>query len=215
MARNIYVFRHGVTDYNVQKRMQGYLDIPLNANGIAQAKALAKRLSGVKLDCIYTSPLSRAADTAKIVAEINGIKVIPVAGLSEWNMGAFCGHIVRLTEDPKDTPFDLSSDIVYVPRALIKDEDYTPEQGESYNMFKKRICETMADIMKNTDAKNIGIAAHGGVVKVLVREFTNWELERGGMPNAEYLCMQWDDKRFSVPERPNWLIEQASKTLCY
>ena len=215
MIRNIYVFRHGETDYNVQKRMQGYLDIPLNANGIAQAQALAKRLSDVKLDCIYTSPLSRAADTAKIVAEINGIKVIPVAGLSEWNLGTFCGHIVRLTEDPKDTPFDLSSDIVYIPRALIADDDYIPEKGESYNMFKKRICETMTNIMKNTDAKNIGIASHGGVIKVLVREYTNWKLERGGMPNAEYFQMQWDDNRFSVPEKPSWLIEQASKNICY
>ncbi len=216
MARNIYIFRHGETDYNVQKRMQGYLDIPLNANGIAQAQDLAHKLSYIKLDCIYSSPLSRAMETAKIVAQHNNIKVIPKNGLSEWNLGTFCGHIVRLTEDPKDTPLNLSSDIVYVPRALIKDDDFIPEKGESYNMFKKRILETMMEIMKNTAAKNIGIASHSGVVKVLIQEFTNWKLERGGMPNAGYFKMQWDNKQFSVPEKPNWLIaQQSSKNICY
>lgn len=216
MKRNIYVFRHGETDYNVQKRMQGYLDIPLNANGIAQAHELANKLSNIKLDCIYSSPLSRAAETARIVADAKNIKIIPENRLSEWNLGVFCGHIVRLTEDPKDTPFDLNSDIVYIPRALIADNDYVPENGESYNMFKKRICDAMIDIMKNTTAINIGIASHSGVVKVLIREFTNWKLERGGMPNAGYFQMQWDGKKLSVPEKPVWLVaQQASKTICH
>ena len=67
MKRNIYIFRHGETDYNVNKRMQGWLDVPLNKNGIAQAEMLYKKMSNIKMDCVYSSPLSRALDTAKIV----------------------------------------------------------------------------------------------------------------------------------------------------
>lgn len=215
MERTIYIFRHGETDYNVQKRMQGYLDIPLNENGFTQARDLAEKLSDVRFDCIYSSPLSRAIETAKIVAQKDNVKIITEPGFAEWNLGVFCGHIIRLTEDAKDTPYDLNDDIVYIPRALISDDDYVPQNGESYNMFAKRVNDAILNIMKNTDAQNIGIATHGGVVKVLIRTLTNWKLMRGGMPNAAVLKMQWDGERLVVPEKPDWLIESESKNIAY
>ena len=69
MPKNLYIFRHGETDFNVANRAHGIIDIPLNKNGIAQAHALAEQLSKVHLDVIYTSKLSRAKQTAQIVAE--------------------------------------------------------------------------------------------------------------------------------------------------
>ena len=65
MKKIVYIFRHGETDSNSQKRMQGWLDVPLNANGVAQARVLAQRLADVKFDVVYSSPSSRALDTAR------------------------------------------------------------------------------------------------------------------------------------------------------
>jgi len=204
MKRDIYIFRHGETDYNVNKRMQGWLDIPLNKNGIAQAKMLSKKMSNIELDCVYSSPLSRALDTAKIVAK--DTKIITDDGLKEWNLGVFCGKIIHLNNEPADTPIDMNMDIVNVPFALLSNDDYVPKGGESYNIFKQRVCDTIINIMKNTDSKTIGISTHAGVIKILIKQFTNLDWPRGGIPNAEYLKMQWDGKKLSVPECPKWLL---------
>lgn len=64
---NIYVIRHGQTDYNLIGKFQGQVDIPLNENGIAQAQKSAKELSEVKFDAVFSSPLKRALKTAQIV----------------------------------------------------------------------------------------------------------------------------------------------------
>ena len=211
MKQDFYIFRHGQTDYNAEKRVQSFLDIPLNNTGIEQAQALSKNLTGVKFDCIYSSSLSRALETAKIVVGKKNIKIITNPGLRERNLGVLCGKIMNLTDEPADTPVDLSKDTVDMPAALLFNGDYTPENGESDNDFIKRVCDTMIDIAKHTDAKTIGIATHGGVIGALVRHFT--DLNFSGMPNAEYLKMQFDGKNFSLSEPPKWLLKNNQITL--
>lgn len=209
MKLDFYLFRHGETDHNVNKRMQGWLDIPLNQNGVQQAKQLAKKLSNINFDCIYSSPLSRALDTAKIVSEKNKTKIILEEGLKEWNLGVFCGKIVRLTDKPVDTPVDVSTDIVYVPFTLISNDDYVPENGESFNMFSKRVHNTVMNMTKNTESKTIAVSTHGGVIKTIIKQFTGFKYPRGGIPNAEYIKMQWDGNNFTLLEPPDWLITQS------
>jgi probable phosphoglycerate mutase len=205
MKRNIYIFRHGETDYNVNKRMQGWLDVPLNKNGIAQAEMLYKKMSNIKMDCVYSSPLSRALDTAKIV--VPNTKIITVDGLKEWNLGVFNGKILHITEEPANTPIDMSTDIVNIPLALCSDDNWLPDNGESRNMLRQRVCNTVIDILNNTDAKTIGISTHGGVIKILAKRFTNLNWPRNGIPNAEYLKMQWDGENFTLAETPDWLLK--------
>ena len=204
----LYIVRHGQTDYNVQKRMQGHLDIPLNDQGIAQAQILAQNLSDIKFDCIYSSPLSRALKTAQIVAEKNNPKIITEPGLQEWDLGAFCGKIIHVTQDPVDTPIKLDSDIINIPFGLLSDNNFRPENGESYNMLKQRVCDTMIKIANISDAQTIGIATHGGVIKILIKTFTDLTYPREGVPNAGFIKMQWDGNNLTLPEPPDWLIPQ-------
>ena len=72
----LFFARHGETDWNAQKLIQGSTDIELNENGLAQAHALAKALAGTGIQCVYTSKLKRASVTAGIVAEALGIPCI-------------------------------------------------------------------------------------------------------------------------------------------
>ena len=203
MKKILYIFRHGETDSNAQKRMQGWLDVPLNNNGVSQAQILAQKLADVKFDAVYSSPLSRALDTARAVV---GDKQILLNGdLREWNMGDFCGHIVRLTDSPADTPIDMSGDIIYAPYALLSNDDYVPPNGESYNMFIARVRDALLDIVKNSGGNTIAIATHTGVAKNIIKQFTDVTWPRGGMPNAEYFKLEYDGEKFTLIDMPDWL----------
>ena len=205
MKKVIYVFRHGETDANIEHRMQGWLDTSLNSNGVAQARALAQKLVDVKFDHVYSSPLSRALDTARAV--VGDQHIVLNGDLREWNMGDFCGHIVRLTDSPADTPIDMLGDIIYAPLALLSNDDYVPPNGESYNMFIVRVRDALLDIVKNSDGKTIAIATHTGVAKNIIKQFTDVKWPRGGMPNAEYFKLEYDGEKFTIIDTPDWLSQ--------
>ena len=78
---NVYVVRHGLTDYNIQKIYQGRVDVPLNEEGRKQAEETAQKFKGIKIDNILVSPLSRSRDTASYIAEVTGVKAEIVDGL--------------------------------------------------------------------------------------------------------------------------------------
>ena len=65
----IYVVRHGQTDWNLEGRFQGRIDIPLNEKGKSQAKKTKEKLEGIKFDKVFSSPLKRALETAKIITD--------------------------------------------------------------------------------------------------------------------------------------------------
>lgn len=82
-----WYLRHGETDWNARNLSQGNIDIPLNANGIAQARAAAALLVGRGIASIVSSPLSRARDTAATVADTLGLEVAIDEGLREVAFG--------------------------------------------------------------------------------------------------------------------------------
>ncbi|HEY4345003.1 MAG TPA: histidine phosphatase family protein [Parvibaculum sp.] len=83
-----YFLRHGETDWNLNRRAQGQIDIPLNATGIAQAKAAAEVVRGLGIKTICASPLSRAYETARFSSEASGIPITVIEELKECGLGA-------------------------------------------------------------------------------------------------------------------------------
>ena len=88
----IWLVRHGQTDWNLAGRYQGHLDIPLNEAGLEQARRLAEKLAGETFTAVYCSDLLRARATAETVAARLGQAVIPLAGLREINQGDWQGR---------------------------------------------------------------------------------------------------------------------------
>jgi probable phosphoglycerate mutase len=86
--RILFLFRHGETDWNHEGRLQGHTDTPLNATGLAQARALAEKLLPHRLDTVVSSDLSRALTTAQIVADTLRIPLFTEPGLREVDVGA-------------------------------------------------------------------------------------------------------------------------------
>ncbi|MBI4759502.1 MAG: histidine phosphatase family protein, partial [Chloroflexi bacterium] len=87
----LLLVRHGETDWNAEERYQGTTDVPLSAQGRAQAQALTSRMAGEVLDAIYASDLQRAWQTAEVIAAPHGLPVRPEPRLREIDFGAWEG----------------------------------------------------------------------------------------------------------------------------
>jgi broad specificity phosphatase PhoE len=148
----LYIARHGETDWNVQHKLQGMTDIPLNENGRKQAAALAESLKGVHLDAIYSSTLSRSRDTAQTVAG-KTMTVKSLDGLRERNYGHFQGGSDANPE--------------YVKRMNVWDDRL--DDGESLNQLLARAKESLAQIRREHPAGNVLVVAHRITNQMLLR----------------------------------------------
>lgn len=144
----IFMTRHGQTDWNLQKRVQGRVDIPLNKTGIEQAKITSQKLKNEKIDIIVCSPLIRAKKTAEIINEKLHCPIIYEENIAERDFGELEG---KLTSE-----FDFSTFWNYQ-----KNVKY--EKAENIKKFFKRVYQTLDKIIAQYPEKNILIVSHGGV----------------------------------------------------
>lgn len=166
----LYIIRHGQTDWNIKKKLQGTEDIPLNDTGRQQAALCAEVLSDIPFEAIYTSPLSRASETAQIISDsTHHAPVIVEPGLIERDFGEGSGMTHEqlhstYPEYPHILPngmetFDTLSDRVFAAvRACAEKHHEKPillvSHGASINAFLHRVsggtCGTGITWLKNT-----------------------------------------------------------------
>jgi probable phosphoglycerate mutase len=167
-ATRIIAVRHGETAWNVDTRIQGHLDIPLNETGQWQAQQLAQALAGESIDAIYASDLQRAYATAQAVADATGAPITPETGLRERSFGHFQGR--TFAEIEAELPEDAR-------RWRKRDPDYVPEGGESLVMLRERIERTVFALAERHPGEQVLMVAHGGVLDVLYRLATRQEIQ--------------------------------------
>jgi probable phosphoglycerate mutase len=166
----ILAIRHGETAWNVDTRLQGHLDIPLNDIGLRQAQHLAQALvQGNAIDAIYASDLSRAHTTAQTIAQAIGQNVTTHAGLRERHFGAFQGR--TFAEIEAELP-----DHAWHWRKRTP-EWSPPEGGESLVALRERIVNTVNELAAQHPGQQIVMVAHGGVLDILYRAATRLALQ--------------------------------------
>jgi probable phosphoglycerate mutase len=166
----ILAIRHGETAWNVDTRLQGHLDIPLNDVGLRQAQHLAQAL--VKrddIDAIYASDLSRAHATAQAIAQQLGQSVTTHVGLRERHFGQFQGR--TFAEIEAELP-------EHAWHWRKRTPDWTPpEGGESLIALRERIVSTVDELAARHPGQQIVMVAHGGVLDILYRAATRLDLQ--------------------------------------
>ena len=167
-ATRIIAIRHGETAWNVDTRIQGHLDIPLNDTGRWQARRVGAALAGEALSAIYASDLGRAHQTAQAVADRAGLPVVADVGLRERAFGTFEGK--TFAEIEADWPDQAL-------RWRKRDPAFEPAGGESLLRFRERIVGTLNRLAAQHPGGQIVLVGHGGVMDVLYRVATGQELQ--------------------------------------
>lgn len=165
MPTQVLFIRHGETDWNRIKRIQGHIDIPLATSGVEQAQRLAERLAieareGSRLDAVYSSDLLRAQQTAQPFADVLGLSLQLNKGLRERNYGAFQGH------DSDEIASRFPDEYA---QWQTRDPGFSPPEGESQRVFYHRVLHAIEPIVAAHPDGRIAVVAHGGVLDCVYR----------------------------------------------
>lgn len=192
MTTRLCIVRHGETAWNAEHRVQGQLDVPLNALGQAQAQAAAKVLSREKFDVIYSSDLSRARQTAAPTADALALEVLLDKDLRERHYGIF--ETLTYAEVKVKFPEDYA-------RFHAREPDYDFRTGESLRNFSARSIAVISKIADANKGRSVLVFTHGGVLDYLYRYITGLSLsaERNfGIPNAGLNRVELDADRWHI-----------------
>lgn len=157
---NIILVRHGETSYNVEGRMYGHAQIPLNKRGLQQAAAVGQRLKAFSFDALYASDLVRARQTAEAIALHQRVPVIQRDALREQHVGDW--EHLTIPEVQERFPDDYA--------AHHANPAYTPyTNGESFAMLQARAYAELTRIQTaHAPGAHICVVCHGGTINALI-----------------------------------------------
>lgn len=211
-TRNITRFcmvRHGETDWNVEKRIQGHIDIALNTTGLSQAEAAAVGLAGHRFAAIFSSDLGRAWQTAEAIARRQGMSAQRAPGLRERHYGVLQG--LTAAEIAARYPQAYA-------RYVARDPEHRFRTGESLSEFAGRIVAAVESLARAHGGQTLLFVSHGGVLDICYRHATGRDLAAPrdfAIPNAAlnwfevgsdgWRVIEWADRRHlkrSLEESP-------------
>lgn len=187
---HFYVFRHGETDWNVEKRFQGHTDIPLNIKGKQEATLLAQKLKALDLNAIASSDLSRAHETALIANKELNLPLVTTPHLRELSFGSLEGKLrddvhVEYGEEHMRLWYstDLSTHHMRFPGGESKAEALARLQG-----FLKEFALTQPQWSR------VGVSTHGGALRRIVHACEGAPQEPVPIPNTCLYKVLYDRK---------------------
>lgn len=167
MPKKIYLIRHGETDFNQERRMQGWLDIPLNEIGHSQALSVAEKLKTHPIHALYSSDLARAHETAKPISAVLNLSITLTPALRERDMGIFAGWAWEKERDEvKDkiwSEFEAARDLA--------DPTWKKHGGESVGEMTERIVAFLTTLKITHAEQSVGLVTHGGTVNRILEYF--------------------------------------------
>lgn len=188
---NIYLARHGETEYNRCNQIQGRgIDASLNDTGLHQAKAIAEHLQGINLHRVYSSSLKRSRETAEVVAKMYDLQVESHKDLDEMNFGILEGRPISEIKTELQTLHEnwRSGDVAYAV-----------SKGESPTTVLKRADSRITEIITRHKNRNLLFVLHGRLLRILLSDWLQYGLtgmHRISHSNGALYHLQWDGELF-------------------
>lgn len=184
---DFYIFRHGQTDWNAQRRIQGHTDIELNELGRNQAKSLGKKLEKLGIEEIHSSNLSRALETARIA--LPSIEIVENEQLREAHFGEAEGRIfTEVVEELGGEYFETHP----------KNWDLRIAGSETKRECIERVWMALTKIANSTQKNSIGISSHGGVIRNIVHSLLPVDTPKIEIPNCCVYHFQFESGKWSL-----------------
>ena len=158
----LYIVRHGQTDWNLEGRIQGDTDNPLNETGFSQAQTVGEQLGQITLDHVYPSGLKRAIQTAEAIA--SNAPITPDPRLNERSRGVYEGRVAAEVNDE------------FRPRFAALDDDM--DGGESLRSISERISEFTREMVERHMGETVMVVGHSGVNPLVIAELIGLPPER-------------------------------------
>jgi broad specificity phosphatase PhoE len=155
----VYLIRHGETEWNIIGRWQGILDVQLNKVGREQAQKLAEEAKNTGIEAIYSSDLSRAAETAQALAAPLGLTPILDTRLRELHIGVFQG--LKEAEIKQKYPEEFAA-------FLANPLEYRIPEGESRMDLQARVFALWKELLSSSQHQTIALVSHNGTLKMLL-----------------------------------------------
>jgi broad specificity phosphatase PhoE len=156
---SIYLVRHGQTAWNKEEIFRGRTDIPLDETGLKQAVLVGQYFNGLEIDAIYSSPLSRALQTAQKIAQFHDIKVQPLQGIIDMSFGDWEGRPhqeIRVSDKKTYRQWVETPHLVKFPG------------GEGLDDVKVRAMAALEEVIRNHAEKILVLVSHRVICKVLI-----------------------------------------------
>ena len=190
----IFLVRHGQSEGNLFRRVQGQTDVELTADGKAQLPYLTKRFAETSLAAVYTSPLRRAEETAAAIVGGRDISVFVDKRLIEMCFGAW-----------EMRPWgEVNLESPELKRAFLHDPDRWHVPGsEAHTAVQKRMLAAMTDIARANDGKTVAVACHGMAIRAFLARILGVPSERifEDVPlvnNTSVTLLRFENDTFSV-----------------
>jgi probable phosphoglycerate mutase len=189
--------RHGTTDWNIQRRAQGQTDIPLNEAGRGQAHALANRLKSEEWDIIYSSDLSRAKETADIVANALGLTVQTDQRLREM----YCGEIEGTLLEERIAKWGSNWESLSLG---VEDNESITERGTSFVSY---LTEKYQD-------KRVLVVSHGALVGITLKRLiphvdTEGHLNNTSITKLRHVSGKWECELFNCAKHLSLNLKES------
>lgn len=184
----ICLVRHGLTDYNAQRKLQGASDIPLNREGEYQAECAREKLKDYHFDVIITSPLMRAYRTAEIINEYHGLEIETMDELKEQSFGPLEGHHI-------DDVHEKYPDGIF-PGA------------ETFESLSNRVAGAISEIERKYPDKHILLTAHSRTIKSILSLYSEeihmfeTKLDNCSLSHIECVDSKWSVNDFNITTQP-------------
>ncbi len=196
----LYLIRHSETDWNIERRLQGRSNIPLNKNGQDVAEQTARGMSQIPFHIMYTSPLLRAKETAAIISRNRKIEIREEEDIQEISFGVYEGcYVSKERYNVPDESF----------RNFFEDTDNynPPEDGESVEELIERVqhfLDEMIALYQDTE-KNIAVVSHGATIRAMLTVIENKRVDQlwddGVPPNCGVSTVMYAEKEWHVLEK--------------
>jgi len=190
---NIFLVRHGETEWNKQNRLQGNLDSPLSRKGIRQAHEAKKSLERYVIDKAYVSPLKRARDTMEIILEDRELEAVTIDNLREINLGPWEGktRAETMQSHPDEyLAFWENPDSFYLPGA------------DTFHALQQRVVKALESIFLKEKNKNVIVVSHWIAIKVAITYYSSIPISNlsdiADPDNGSFLLLSRRDKEVFI-----------------